>query len=34
MISIQSETANTLDVTELTKTCAYFKTWKCYFPMV
>jgi len=31
MISIQSETANTLDVTELTKACAYLKSWKKSF---
>jgi len=32
MISIESETAKTLDVTELTKTFAFFKTWKSHFP--
>ena len=28
MISIESETAKTLDMTELTKTFAFLKTWK------
>jgi len=32
MISVESETAKTLDVTELTKTFAFFKTWKSHFP--
>jgi len=31
MISIKSETAKTLDLTELTKTFAFFKTWKKSF---
>jgi len=31
MISIESETAETLDVTEFTKTFAFFKTWKKSF---
>jgi len=31
MISIESETAKTLDMTELTKTFAFLKTWKKSF---
>jgi len=32
MISIESETAKILDMTELTKAFAYLKTWKSHFP--
>jgi len=32
MLSIESETAKTLDMTELTKTIAISKTWKNHFP--
>jgi len=31
MMSIESETANTVDMTELTKTFAFLKTWKKSF---
>jgi len=32
MISTESELAKTLDMTELTKTFAFLKTWKKSFP--
>jgi len=31
MISIESESAKTLDMTELTKKFAFLKTWKSHF---
>jgi len=34
MISIESETAKTLDVTEVTKQFAAFKTWKKSFSLL
>jgi len=32
MISIESETPKICDMFELTKTFAFFKTWKSHFP--
>ena len=32
MMSIENETAETVDMTKLTKTFAFLKTWKSHFP--